>query len=250
MPTIGNYRKVILSPKEIEYIKLNWPNKTNAELAKDLGLKLTRLRGFLSEMGLKRMELEYWTEEQIQWLKWNYKYYGDVEISEIFNQFFQKKKSWTLKHIEKKRKYLKLSRTKEELEQIQIRNTKTGRFAICVKKRWDKIGRMPFGHIFFWNCGYNNKPILHIKTEDGYHQYYRWLWIKQNGPLNSDQYVVSKIGTPENVILDISQLEVINRTEHVLRNTRTRMQYPEEIRIAIKAYNKLKKQLKTQENGK
>lgn len=247
--TVGNRNRIILTPEDKKFIQENWNSKTNSELADALGLKLTKLRGFLREMGLKRMELEYWNEEQVQWLKWNYQYYGDVEIAEIFNQLYLKKKSWTLKHIEKKRMYLKLNRSKSELEQIQIRNTINGRFAICVKKRWDKTGRMPFGSIFYWNTGYNNKPVLYIKTKDGYHMYYRYLWVKQKGSLNSDQLVVAKLDAPSNSLLDVSQLEVISRTEHAIRNNKARMEYPEDIRQVIKTYNKLKKQLKIKEDG-
>ena len=123
---------------------------TNKELANALGLNLTKTRGFLYEMDLKRMELEYWTEEQIKYLLDNYKEIGDVELAEIFNSKWKKNKGWTKKHIEKKRRYLKLKRTQDERHQIYLRNKILGRWKMCPVKAWEtRGGSAEIGHVFW-----------------------------------------------------------------------------------------------------
>jgi len=198
-------------------------------------------------MGLKRMELEYWTPEQIDWLVRNYHYYGDVEIAEIFNQLWVKKKSWTKKHIEKKRKYLKLNRTNDEKCQVFIRNKNQGRWKMCPVKAWiTRGGSAEVGHIFWWSKNNSIRKYPVIKTANGNFDYHRYIWIEKFGKLPSDKYVVPKIDAPENVLLTIEQLEVIDRVEHQRRNAERRMRYPEEIREIIRIKNKIVKTIKKQ----
>src|SRR5688572_22780245 len=121
---------------EINFIKKNFFRLTNPQLANALGLTLTLVRTKCYEMGLKRMELEYWTPAQIRFLKKNYGKYGDKELAEIFNKKWKKKKSWTLKHIEKKRLYLKLKRTPQQLRKIKDRAIKKGVYLEGLKKTW------------------------------------------------------------------------------------------------------------------
>jgi len=246
MPTIGKYGLVILSPEEIKYIHDNWETKTNPQLAEELGLKLTRLRYFLSEMGLKRMELEYWTKEQVKYLLDNYKSIGDVELAEIFNSKWKKNKGWTKKHIEKKRRYLKLKRTPEEKETIFLRNVQAGRFRICNQKRWEKTGSNPIGTIVFWRQGEMRFPA--IKTENGYVHYYRWLYVQKHGPITSDELVVPKKEAPRSQLLTVDQLEIIDRAEHAIRNHEIRMAVPEELREIIRLKNKIIKTINKKTN--
>src|SRR5690606_41007373 len=83
MPKLGKYNKIILLPEEKKFLKENYQSMTNRQLADALELSLTKTRHFLYEMGLKRMEMEYWTDEQIDFLKKNYKTIGDTELAEI-----------------------------------------------------------------------------------------------------------------------------------------------------------------------
>ncbi len=248
MPTYGKWEKIILLPEEEQFIRDNYESMTNQQLADALGLKLTKCRGFLYAMGLKRMELEYWTEEQTEWLKRNFYYYGDVEIAEIFNQLWPKNKSWTLKHIEKKRKYLILNRSKENLHDVYLRNKIQGRWKMCPVKRWEACGSAEIGHIFWWDISSSGKKYPVIKTENGYFHYYRYIYTEANGKLRSDQFVVPKKDAPEDMLLLLEHLEVIDRAEHAARNREKRMQVPAELREIISLTNKLRKTIKSTQN--
>jgi len=251
MATIGIRGKIELTADEIKFIKRNWKRLSNQQLADSLGLKLTRTRMFLYEMGLKRMELEYWTEEQISFLLDNYKEIGDVELAEIFNSKWVKNKGWTKKHIEKKRRYLKLKRTAVEIENIFLRNLEAGRFQECVKKRWETTGSNPIATILFWRRNkHSEEKIAVIKTTEGYMHYYRWLYEQANGKLTPQDLVAPKVDAPSGILLTLDQLEVIDRSEHAIRNAERRMAYPEEIRKAIRTYNKINKTLKEENHGK
>lgn len=250
MVTIGKYGKIELSADEINFLKENFHKKTNQQLADHLGLKLTKTRMVLYDLGLKRMELEYWTDEQTEFLLANYKEIGDVELAEIFNSKWIKNKGWTGKHIEKKRRYLKLKRTAVELENIFFRNLESGRFKICNQKRWEKTGSNAIGTILHWRKSNSEEKFPVIKTKEGYVHYYRWLYEKKYGKLTPNDLVVPKENAPQGILLTLNHLEVIDRTEHQRRNCEKRMSYPEDVRKAIRTYNKIKKTLKEFENGK
>tara|TARA_R110002050_G_scaffold69507_2_gene150316 strand:+ start:5351 stop:6139 length:789 start_codon:yes stop_codon:yes gene_type:complete len=68
----GKWGKHIWEDQDIKFLKDNYRAMTNRELAAGLGIKLTTCRTKLYELGLKRMEMEYWTQEQIQFLKNNF----------------------------------------------------------------------------------------------------------------------------------------------------------------------------------
>lgn len=91
-----------------------------------LGVRLTVLRNKTRELGLKRMELEYWCPEQVQYLKDNYKVKGDVEIMEYFIKEYPKQKGWKRGAIWKKRKQMGLLRTDEEKRKIVVKNCSPG----------------------------------------------------------------------------------------------------------------------------
>lgn len=67
---------------------------SNTELALFLGLPISNIRGICYELGLKRMELEYFTHVQVSFLKRNYKMKGDSELAETFQVKWPKKKGW------------------------------------------------------------------------------------------------------------------------------------------------------------
>ncbi len=218
---------------------------TNDQIASALGLKKTVVRMMAYSLGLKRMELEYWTPEQVDFLKQNYKAIGDVELAEIFENEWPKNKGWTKKHIEKKRRYLFLKRTSEELKEIHNRNKKSGRLAVANRKRWEATGSNEIGTIVIWQM--NNFPIVHIKTESGYVHYNRWLWKKTNGTIPEGYNVVRKIGCPEIPTLEF--LELITKEEHARRNKRNYMNLPSDLKEIITLRNKLTKSIKKNENA-
>ncbi len=196
----GAWNKIEWPEENLQYLRDHWKTKTNRELAEGLGLNLTTVRTKLYELGLKRMELQYWTEEQTTYLRNHYKTIGDVELAEIFNQKWYKEKGWTKKHIEKKRLYLKLKRTKSQLKKIHARNKKAGRLAICVKKRWETTGSNPIGTIVVWNHPFGQ--LQHIKTAEGYIPYHRYIWEQEHGKIPKGYNVCFKDGNRMNCTLD------------------------------------------------
>lgn len=199
------------------FLQHNYEKLTNAELADRLGLTLTVVRMKLYSMGLKRMEMEYWTDEQIDFLRANFHKIGDLELSEIFTRKWPKQKGWTKKHIEKKRRYLNLKRTKEQIRKIHLRNVEAGRFKICAIKRWDKCGRSKEGEIRFWRqnpC----RSIPMIKVNGQYIFWARYTWEQNHGPIPKGMNVVFKDNNPRN--MEISNLELITDAELSRRNSK------------------------------
>lgn len=218
---ITNRNKIILEPHEKQFIKNNFYKMTNKELADALGLKLTKLREFAYNMGLKRMDLQYWTPEQIQFLKDNYKTIGDTELAEIFEIKWYKSKGWTKKHIEKKRRYLNLKRTKSEIKAIKQRNIKMGRFSECAKKRWETIGEAEIGEKRVWFTS-ANMPMVYIKTKKGFVPYNRWLWERKKGKIPKGCNVCIKEGA-DRVNFSINDLELLTNAQLSVRNTKNRL---------------------------
>lgn len=114
------------TPEKEAWLKENFDKFTNPELANQLGFTLTVVRNKTSELGLKHIELEYWTEEQIEYLKANYKTTGDVELAQIFEIRWPKNKRWIKQHICKKRAYLKLKRTPAQIKAIVSKHVAVG----------------------------------------------------------------------------------------------------------------------------
>lgn len=234
----GKYNKIILSKKEEKFIQDNFYSMTNRELADAMGLKLTKLRMFAYSMGLKRMEMEYWTTEQVLFLKKYYKTIGDVELAEIFNERWLKNKGWTKKHIEKKRRYLKLKRTSAELKKIHKRNVLMGRFAICNIKMWEKRGISPVGEkrIWFTSLGL---PYTVIKTKEGFVHYNRWLWEKEKGKVPPEMNVCQVRGDRSDP--KIEDFELLTNAQLSQRNSQGRV--PKEYAQALKLNREITKHL-------
>lgn len=128
MPNPQN--KIVFTPEQHEFLKNNYETMTNQQLATALGLKLTRVRNEMRTLGLKRMELEYWTRKQKQFLIDNYKTMGDREIARIFAIKYPKEKGWSQSQVVKKRRQMELHRTELELFNIKERNRRRGRFGM------------------------------------------------------------------------------------------------------------------------
>jgi hypothetical protein len=237
------YNKIVFTPEMHQFLKDNYLSMTNRELADALGLKLTRTRTELYKLGLKRMELEYWTKQQTQFLKDNYKDFGDTELAEIFEVKWYKAKGWTKKHIEKKRRYLKLKRTTAEKKAIQIRNTKMGRFAMCAKKRWETIGEAPIGEKRVWFTSEGNLPYVVIKTKNGFVHYNRWLWQKEKGKIPPGMNVV--INTDDRINYTIKDLALISDAELSKRNSQGRV--PKELKQTQQLIRKINRKIITNE---
>ena len=243
MATTNKYNKILFSAEEFDFIKANFKVMTNAQIAKVLGQKITTVRTTAYSLGLKRMELEYWTPEMVQYLKDNYQLIGDVELAEFYENEWPKNKTWTKKHLEKKRRYLLLKRTPTELEAIRNRNTSQGRFAVAMQKRWATQGSNAIGTILVWNC--NGRKTAQIKTPNGYVHYNRYLWQQHHGTIPAGYNIVKKEGCPE--VATIEFLEMISKSEHAQRNVARHHNLPNDLKQIIKLNNKLTKKIKRNE---
>lgn len=239
----AKWDKHIWEENDIQFLKDNYRSMTNQELADGLGIKLTTCRTKLYSLGLKRMELEYWTEEQVDFLKENYQVMGDTEIAEIFDHRYDKKKGWSKKHIEKKRRYLKLKRTMAERKRIKKRNVKLGYFKDCPVNAWKTRGVTPEGEIKIWQIA--GSPTAVIKLDRGFVHYNRWLFEQNYFTLPSDVLVVTKSG--ETIAKAPDDLKIIDRAEHARRNSLKR--YPEELRPSVKLLRKLKASIHQKQNN-
>lgn len=208
------HNKIEFSPEIEKYIRDNFYSMRAIDIAENLGLKQTWVRTKAYEMGLKKLNLEYWTDEQVLFLKENYKTIGDTEIAEYFNENMPKVKKWTKKHIDKKRRYLGLTRTELEVKEIHKRNKELGRFSDCASKMWDSIGRPEIGEIRVHVHNGNKKVV--IKTEKGFVHRNRWLWEQYYGPVPSNVYVRQKEGSP--LICDVSDLYLVTQSENAVIN--------------------------------
>jgi hypothetical protein len=157
--------------EQVAFIKANFKTMTARQIVSALGIDIAvpTLRMKYYELGLKKMEMEYWDEYQIAFLYNNYQQMGDLEIAEVFNAVCPKQKQWTLKHIEKKRNYLNLHRTPAELKAIKQRNRELGCWIEGSKKSWETRGTAPEGTIRLWErpkAEYTNNG--HLQLQDKY----------------------------------------------------------------------------------
>ncbi|WP_183560600.1 hypothetical protein [Mucilaginibacter sp. SP1R1] len=182
--------KINWTPEQLKYMVEQHSKMTNSQLADTIGLKVTSVRTKLYEMGFYKMRLEYWTDEQVEFLKANYKTLGDTELAEIFNQKWHKDKGWDKKHIEKKRRYLVLKRTIDEKKAIHQRNVDLGCFSMCAVKAWKQRGVSPDGTIRFWKLGDSDRPVPHIKVNGKYIHWNRWFWEQNNGSIPDGHFIV------------------------------------------------------------
>jgi hypothetical protein len=174
------------------------------------------------QLGLSKMEMQKWTEEQTQFLIDNYQDIGDKQLAEIFNEKWYKKKGWTLKHIEKKRLHLKLKRTDEQVLRLR------------------KMQGDPIGNIHIQN--HSNGARVMVKTEHGYVPYAPVLWQQHNGPIPEGYCITFKNGDPLKCELD--NLEMVSRTELMHRIIEKMYGIPRDISQARKLIKQLNKQIK------
>jgi len=200
------------------FIRANYDKMTNKELAASLGVCLQTVRDKCYAMGLLRMKLEYWSDEQTQYLRDNYRQIGDSELAEIFNTRWVKQKTWTIKHIEKKRMYLKLKRTKDELSAIHDRNVEQGRFSNCPVSRWLKHGVFKEGDVRMWRCT-NGRYVPFMKVNGKFIHWARYTWEQAYGPVAPGMNIVFKNDNPYEYEKGISILECVSNAELSARNS-------------------------------
>jgi hypothetical protein len=240
---VGN--GILWSTMMIQLIHQNYDSMTVIDLASALGVAVQSTRMKLYELGYKKMEMEYWTDQQVQFLMENYTMIGDVEMAEIFQVFWPKGKTWSHKHIEKKRKYLNLYRTEEQIAAVKQRNKDTGRWAECAVKRWKVSHQAVVGEVRIWNRDDGFGKFKVIKTKNGFVHYAPWLWEKYKGKIPTGMLVGFRDYDNMNVVIE--NLALYTRAEHARRYT---MRFPPELKKTIKAYKQLVTIIKEKQDGK
>lgn len=211
--------KYTWTDEQITFIQAYFSSMTAKQMAHALGLKVHSVRMKYYELGFKKMEMEYWDEDQLAFLNNNYKEIGDMEIAELFNALCPKQKPWTLKHIEKKRNYLGLKRTPAELKAIHQRNKENGCFKDCPRSRWRKMGVMAEGTIRLWRHGKSQRLIPYIKVEGKYTMWAPYAWVQKYGPVPAGHNVVYKVYREDLATLtDLHNLELLSDGELSKRN--------------------------------
>jgi len=222
--------KTYWSPEDIQFILENHSNMSNTDIANALGKTLTVTRIKCYELGLKRMILEYFTPEQTQYVIDNYQTKGDFEIAKDMNQLYPKIKSWNKKMIEKKRRYLNLKRTPEQIKAIITRNHKEGLTFSIGQYNSERLNKIKEGTRRIW------AGLEFIKINNKFIPYNRYLWELNNGPIPKDM-IVRK--TNKNLPNTIENLIIISKAEHATINSKIRLpkEYIE-IQTLIKKLNK------------
>lgn len=236
----GNNR-IVWKGWQVAYLKRHWKDMTAQQLSGALGIKRTKVRMKKYELGLLNIEMEYWKPSQVKLLRASYKKIGDSELAEIFGRRWVKKKGWSKKHIEKKRRYLGLKRTEAEQQAIKRRNVRKGRFALCPVKAWAKRGISAVGTVRQWNV--NGRIGLFIKTASGYTPYPRWLYRREVGRIPRGKVVRLIDGDPMNVT--VKNMKLISRKENARLNSQNRT--PKEYLQTRKLINIINRKIKKYE---
>lgn len=156
------------------------------------------------------MEQEYWTTDMVAYLRAHYKTVGDTELAEYFEATWPKNKPWTRKHIEKKRRYLQLSRTQRQQYRIWLRNKQNGRFKQCAANMWATRGIAAEGDIRWWNKRGRTVPM--IKVGGRFQHWARWAWEQAHGPVAVGMNVVF-IQPPTPTNLTLQNLRLMTNAE-------------------------------------
>lgn len=159
-----------------------------------------------------------WTKGMDDYLRHRFRKIGDTKLAELFEKKFPKNHPWTKKHIEKRRWYLKLKRSKKEEHDLRVLNNKDGRQF----KMWDTLGRSPEGTIKNWGSR------THIKVHGKFVDYHRHIAGAKPGDI---------------VRHHEGDLRIIDRAENQRLNAKIRAARPSELKTTIKALNELKQLL-------
>lgn len=237
--------RIVWQDWQIDFIKANFASMTAQQLAGALGLKRTVVRNKYYELGLKKMEMEYWTPDQVAYLLNVWQHMGDVEIASYMQEKWPKRKGWTKQHIDKKRIQMGLSRTRQMTNNIRQRNRSLGCFARGNVKMWQTRGVANFGGVRIWNISGRDVKVIKVGTE--FVHYAHWLYEYIYGPIPSGCVVRLKDGDPLNVTA--SNLILVTRRQHAKLNSQNRNPQLTQSRLLISKIKKIAKRYEKQTNG-
>jgi hypothetical protein len=173
-----------------------------------------------------------WTPQMENFLRKNYRHYGDLMLAQMMNDRYPHRFRWNIKNIEKKRSFLGLKRTKEEV--FILRSEWARVYAPDrLERMWEDRNKMKVGEVRRWG------RYEHIMTEQGIMLLHRYTWIKNHGRVKKGYNVVKKDATKSGG--DIDNLELVSDAELGKRNSIAR--YPPELRKTIWALIKLNKSI-------
>ena len=185
--------------KQLEFIKLKFRSLTSRELFDHLTInyelthQYTSFRTELYRLGMMKVQMRRWTDEEKQILFDNYKTSGNIEIAEMLSK---KGRIFNKKQIEKQIKLSKLKRTPEDLKYIREKHKKAGVYSEGNYRRWEKK-KYKEGELKMQVR--NNVPTMMIKVDGLFTPYARYRYIQLYGPVPKGFKVYLKDCNPENV---------------------------------------------------
>ncbi|CAB4144424.1 HNH nuclease [uncultured Caudovirales phage] len=203
----------------------------------------------------------FWTEQELKFLKDNY---SDMQTKDIATILGRKisgvyGKAYELK-IGKSKKYMKamLERESKRLAefgknyQFKKGNLPYNYGQKMSKEMYDKLkptmykkGNKPTNIKKKGDERIDHEGYTYVKLADSnWVLKHRLIWEDVNGPIPADSIVIFIDKNITN--FDIKNLQLITKAENMLRNTIH--QYPEPIQSIIKLNNKLKKQINAKQN--
>jgi hypothetical protein len=111
---------------KLSFLKKNFNKMTTEQLCNRLEIKDTVVRMKMKELGLRKCNHVKWIKEWDNYLISNYEIKGDVRLADEFEHLFPKGHKWTFRQIRKRRVYLNLVRTKEQVKTIMNYNATQG----------------------------------------------------------------------------------------------------------------------------
>jgi hypothetical protein len=152
---------------------------------------------------------------------------------------------WTKSRIDKRRNYLRLVRTKDEVKRVRLRNVESGRFAECAVKRWLKTGSFPDGTVRRWKKN-DGGYFEVIKVNSQYFHHNRYVWEQAYGEIPAGMAIrhINGISTDNR----LENLEMVTLEENIKRNNIYSNYPPDLIKdiIALARFNKKLKEYEKQ----
>lgn len=189
--------------------------------------------------------LRLYTEDQIRWLRENYKNISIADITDKFNDKFGT--NFTKKQINiaiRNRKMISGRTGRFEKHQIPWNKNKKG--SIKPNKTSFKPGNRPHNTKYCWyertsKDGYIEISVPEKNKHTGYHRRFKpkhvWIWEKHNGPVPENHVVAFKDGNQENI--DPDNLILLSRLELLRLNQLKHKKAPEEIQPSLIALARL-----------
>jgi len=207
------------------------------------------------------MKRNFYTEEEIKFLKDNYSDMKTADIAAIMNRpiWSINSKSYELglrksfKHmkalLEIEADRLRSSGIRHQFKKGQVSHNKGKKMPPelyeKVKRTMFKLGNKPGNIKKVGAERIDHEGYTYVKIADGdWRLKHRIVYENVNGPVPENHVVIFKDNNMHN--FDINNLQMISQKENMLRNTIH--QYPEQIQELIKLKNKLKKKINEKQN--